>query len=264
MTKIKNIRTHASDKQRRDYITSLKSKKRMYLQNTDWTQLEDVKVLNQDDVDKWRQKLRDFQIDNESGEETEKQLDQLIAQQPVIQHESNTKENLFDTTEISDLKKKLQKLEKDNRLLKESLNDSFKESHEFFEDIYGKIGSKEKSEPELIYLDYNEAIEKIKELFIEYKNKTLMDNSILEYNLKRTMLEEAIDIKFSDSDSGDASLISDGEDLESVIDQCRDYFKTINSVYLRLKKEETSIYNMSVDELDQWFNKNGYRYRCKN
>ena len=260
MQKIKNLKLSKSYRQKQDFVTALKSKKRMHLQNTDWTQLEDVAVKNQDDIDAWRKSLRDFEIDIEANEQTERELDGIIARKPVPSYESKT-EKINVEKDVKELLDKINRLQKDNLHLRKSLNTIQLENNEKLEKIRNEQTPVE-TEEEDIALTKDEAQKKIEELFIEYKNETLMKAGILEYNLKKLLLEEAVDKKFSEPK--ERTLLSDNDDVEEVIRECKAFFRNINSIYLRLKKEESSIYNMSIQEINNWFKENGYRYRCEN
>lgn len=90
-TKIKNIKTVKTAKQINDEISLLKSKKRLELTNTDWTQLPDVPLYNREDFSAWRNKLRTLEIVSNSDE---KRLEELISEKPVPifnEHRESTK-----------------------------------------------------------------------------------------------------------------------------------------------------------------------------
>lgn len=252
MEKITNVRVHKSDQQRKDYILALETKKRLYLQNTDWTQLDDVKIKNQKQVDEWRQHLRNFKVGDNPTEEVEKRLDDIIDAKPEIQFDSNANSSGRAKTEI--LENKVKILEKE----------VFRLNKEFGESKFTDTTVEYKDEVE--YVSKEKAYEIIYENFIYYKNKILMENGILEYDLTKLLLEEAVDKKFSNVESESLTLLDEstaGEDLDEIISRCKNYFSKINEIYVGLKKEEASIYNMSTEEVNKWFVTNGYRYRSK-
>jgi hypothetical protein len=117
-------------------------------------------------------------------------------------------------------------------------------------------------------LTNEEAFEKLKECFNEYRANELIKQGVVEYNLKKVLLEEAIEKKLSSGYSETPLLDQDSnnhseEELQSIIDNCKKYFKRINELYTWLNKRERSLYNMDSNEMNEWFESHGYRYRCR-
>lgn len=233
MEKIRNLKTSKSFKQKQDYITSLRTKKKFFLNLTDWTQLYDVSVSNFEEITTWRKKLRGFSIPDDADHNTEKSLDALIQSIPDI-----GKVRSVDPVP------------------------------EYIEPVPSptpvEVEVEQENVEEDILLDEKQAREFARTAFTEYKNQRLLDNGILEYNMMRVLLEEAIDSQ-TEAQS-DSSLFAQcmGEDMASyeIIENCKQYFKNINGLYARLTKEQRSLYNMSIKQLNEWFKNNGYRYRC--
>jgi len=250
MKKIQNVKTRQSSKQENDKILALKSKKKYYLKNTDWTQINDVRIKNNDEIKKWRKRLRDFDIDDLSYEQSEKELEKIISEMPmpIIGKKVDTvdKEKEYNSDDISTVYKEL-------KTIKENISTIYKELD---------------NDNEIIELEEQEFRNVILKLFTEDANKLLMENGILEYNLMTILLEEAIDRQFSDDSYGpllDQYLESlNSLSLEEIISNCRSFFKNINGLYTNIAKQRARMYNMSIDSLNNWCVENGHRYRCYN
>lgn len=256
MQKIRNLTTKKSSKQHEDFLVASKAKKKFFLQSTDWSQLDDIEVDNIDEINEWRRKLREFSIDpNLSDEENERRLDKLVKNQPKIIAKTAVEKEPSSTPQ----RKSEEEIEKN---IKSSV---MLELLEEFKDEFSQSNKDEKVE--LTHLDYNNALIKALELFNEYKSQELLQNGIIEYNLKKILLEEAVDKKLSEDVN--TPLLDEHnkehtkEDLEEIIENCKQYFNKINKLYSNLNKYERSFYNMSIKELNEWFEENGYRYRCK-
>lgn len=233
MEKIRNLKTSKSFKQKQDYITSLRTKKKFFLNLTDWTQLYDVSVSNFEEITSWRKKLREFNIPDDADHNTEISLDALIQSIPDIG-------NVQSADPVP----------------------------EYIEPVPSstpvEVEVEQENLEEDILLDEKQAREFARTAFAEYKNQRLLDNGILEYNMMRVLLEEAIDSQTEEQ--SDSSLFSQCMEKDTssreVIENCKEYFKNINGLYATLSKEQRSLYNMSIKQLNEWFKNNGYRYRC--
>jgi hypothetical protein len=250
MKKIRNLTTSTTFKQKEDFLISLKAKKRFYLQQTDWTQLKDVPLRNDTELLEWRKKLRNFKIDEKADGSTKKELEKIIAEQPTpnISYNTNQDDTIGDVSidKFLDLERELN-----------NLNDKIEYTNK----------PQEQNEIELLSLE--ECEEQLKKCFNKYKANELIENGgVVEYNLKKIMLEEAVERKLSNGKSNTPLLDQDSTDhseteLDKIINDCKEYFKNINELYTRLNKEERSLYNMNSTEINEWFESHGHRYRCK-
>jgi len=289
MKKITNLKTTKSYKQKKDKLSALKAKKKFHLKNTDWTQIADVNIANINQVKEWRQKLRDVKI-TENDIASEKALEDILAEMPEIQIEKfssstgesdnldllNTIKDKIDTLykEINYLRSDISKNKSNIKTSEEQLAKlftNFSELHENVNDIRNEVNNiTDEMNPsnENILLDEQQARKFAQEIFIKYKNEKLTDNGILEYNMMRTLLEEAIDKRMSDDSNTpllEEYLKCNPEcSIGNIIENCKSFFKRINLLYADLAKEQQKIYNMSSHELNEWFKNNGYRYRCFN
>jgi hypothetical protein len=190
----------------------------------------------------WRKQLRNFVISENSNEETERALEKLITKKPEVEVVDIP---TGEVESIDDQKHRIDELEREINKLKEL----------FKQDV--------------IYLSPEEAKRRLYECFNEYRsNELIRKGNIVEYNLKKIMLEEAVEKDLSDGDSSTPLLDQDTTDhssleLQKIIDDCKSYFKNINTLYTRLNKEQRSLYNMDSNEMNEWFESHGYRYRCK-
>lgn len=242
MQRIRNIKTSKTEKQEKDFLVSLKAKKRFHLQSTDWTQLNDVSIFNKKEMIAWRRQLRNFPIFEDSDETTERALEKLIDQKPIIEIVDIPTDEYVSNDQSDE---RIKELEQEINRVKEALND------------------------EIIYLPHEDAKQKLEECFNEYRsNELIQKGNIVEYNLKKIMLEEAVEKDLSNGNSSTPLLDQDTTDhssseLHKIINDCKSYFKNINNLYTRLNKEQRSLYNMDSNEMNEWFESHGYRYRCK-
>jgi len=214
--------------------------------------LDDVYVENREEIDEWRKDLREYKIDATADESTERGLDSIIDAMPevkystaVIESDTTDKEATQDFTELAN--------KYDSSL--HNLSEHLKDTRGRLQDI------EDRDKTQMV--DKEHAHKIISDGFQQHKNRVLMENGILEYNLTKLMLEEAVDQKYAEHPVEGSLLTEDEHDLDEIIDKCKNYFKNINKVFMNLKKDESRVYTMDTDEINDWFNDNGYRYRCK-
>lgn len=248
MQKIKNLKTTKSYKQKEDKIAALRAKKNFNLKNTDWTQLPDVQISNSNEVIEWRKELRNLEIND--GEASERILEEVLSRmpEPIVKNSTIPQKSVIGSEKSEKLELEVVELRNELDRLK---NNKAKEDEELNQEII---------------LDEKQARSFAEEIFSEYKNKRLVDNGILEYNMMRTLLEEAIDRRISPDSHGPLleEYLNSNENIsiDDIIENCREFFKNINGLYVTFTKEQRNLYNMSLSELNNWFKENGHRYRC--
>lgn len=256
MQKIKNLKTEKSEKQIIDEWSTVEANRCYYLTSTDWTQLPDVHLKNREEFVQWRNKVRTLQIhDFSSPIEANNFLKTFESERPKAQFEEYKPINKnSDDPRIEALDKKL---DEQNVLVHQLINHMLETE-------------KDAREEDIASIDRAESIEIILGKLTDEHHKEMIDMGALTFPLKLSQVEQALDFLASDNESSVAtySLLdnetdgSDAEYAEKLIEDYKQYLKTLSVIDKRYADRCGSVYNMTTQDINDWFHSHGYRYRC--
>lgn len=250
---IRNLKTSKTEKQIQDEILSLKSKKRVQLANTDWTQLDDVPLKNAEEFRGWRKSLRDLEITSLTDGV---KLEEIISARPVPElGEFPDEEILESESDFDELHVEIP--------VQEYSEVDFTEFMDALDDVVV-----EEPEPPVIETR-EEAVAELEKKLIAEKGEELKSSDASSYALFRLLQEELIEYDLGDAPPKFLERYMEflelnpfaTEDLKEVEGICKDFFKRINDIFFKFEQKIRSVYTMSDEELTKELGERGYRYR---
>lgn len=261
--RIQNVQTKKTERQIETEWAEVAAMKSRLLSSTDWTQLDDVVLENDAEIRQWRQRLRDIDIreDFNSPKTASRYLSEYEASFPRVLYSSDTSRH------------------RQEDIRPEEFNENLDRLFQYVEALEKKITSLESlinepviEEEPVEYVSIENAQDIVLNQLKEQKNQNLVNSGSLEYPLISTKMEQAADFLSRDDEQplAEYSLlknnrnVSDVEYAEQILYECRNYFKNLYTIEKDYLHQIESVYNMSIDEMNEWFESHGYRYRCDN
>jgi hypothetical protein len=133
-----------------------------------------------------------------------------------------------------------------------------------------KVLSENNEDDEIKYYTFKKCKNKLLgDLKDEKNNNLIQDGSVLDYIIINERIEQATDYLCSTNPSlDDYSLLyndtklSDEEFVEMTLELSKTFYKKIYKIEEDYLQTVKSIYNMTQDQLNDYLETNGYRYRC--
>lgn len=289
MLEIKNLKTERTEFQENQEWAEAESIRLRLLSSTDWTQLKDIKLQNQEEIVSWREELRSINLKKDfntaskaksflkSYENTRpklikvpvedkndlKQLDDLKTQlEDSIKHQidsalnnNNKKDNLLEVMREELDEKILLSVENIKRYIDKEISD-LRSSHE-------------NTEPEIEAINTETVRDILLKSYKEQKQKELLDAGALEHVLIEAKLDQATEFLVKESNLEEYSLlenenpeVSDVDYVQSVVERSKLYFNKIYNIEKEYLQKEKLLYTMSSEELNEELKSYGHRYRC--
>lgn len=264
MITIKNIQTKRSDKQIEDEWAKVIATKKSLLRHTDWTQLQDVNLDNKKDFLQWRKELRDLNI-RKSFNNTKEAFSFLEDYKkkipnPIFKNDKSNEENI-----------KLNDVIKENKQLKESIADLNILVHQLKDSLLEEFKNRETAidKDTIEEIGVEESIKFIVSEIKKEKHNKLINEGALTFSILASKMEQAVDFLSSDSTDLDSySLLNNDSSThdrvyaKNVIEDYKNKRKQLNNIESSYLQKEQSVYNMSSDDINEFFVNNGHRYRC--
>lgn len=257
------MKVQKSSKQIADSWKLASAEKKALLLSTDWTQLDDVNLENSQAFSNWRKKLREVNL--QETFETSSQAREFLKlfrekmPKPVFIKTSNN--NLPDDTDyisqISNLKLEVKGL----NVLVHQLVDSLKRKESAYTD----------KDVDIEEIPYAEAKLCVISDIQKRKHAELLDAGALTFPLLSEKAEQAIDFLASSNDTrlNTYSLfhhVSDKDEVQhanNIISLYKKLREQLNDIELRYLQEESKVHNMTHEEINEYLNSHGHRYRCQ-
>ena len=286
---IKNIKTEKTEKQKDNEWKSVIGHKTLLLNSTDWTQLEDVFLSNKDEFVKWRRNLRKtdlkevFDSPEQATEFLKKYEDRLP--KPVFNHAVPSTDDTIHVEEAEETEKKetplhllsmfdeiRKKLQDDFEQKKRELEAEKEQKLKIINDKLVELEEEIKNQREPITdISLSEAHRLIISHKKRYSTEVIVDK-IIEFPILLGQVEQALDFLSDDSANIEDYYLLDNSDVavdntsyaHSIIDSYKNFLKEQKQVKENFAKELESVYDMTLEEVNEFFETNGYRYRCSN
>lgn len=257
--KITNLKTIESDNKKKNKLSEMRAWKRKLLSSTDWVTLPDVSknIKNLEDVISWRDSVRNVKIERVSD---------IVSAEKELTYLGRTKvEPIKDNHSIKPLTMskpqtsatKPCKMCEDNKKLILDLQNRISKMENVLQ---------EKEYTILTHVESFKAAEKIlvEELLKEYLTK------YMKYSVVREKVEQATEYLSSNGQDNltDYTLLindgnaSDEEYARAVINDGKELLQEYSEFLNKVDKELKYVYTMKCDELTDFFEEHGYRYRC--
>jgi len=247
-TEIKNLKTSKTEKQVQDEITALKAKKKVQLMQTDWTQLKDVHLENEEQILGWRKAVRNLEI---TSLEDKSALEVLIKNRPPLV--------LTEEVPPFEIEDAPPEEDEEDIVFFDSTSDE-----EYMSDLMNTVIE------DFLTIDSKEYAKKfLLEALVGEKNAALSKADSSSYSLFRLLQEELIEHELGTNPPKFLAkyMASIGlnpqvtEDLKEVEEICKEFFSTVNAVFFTFEEKIRSVYTMSNEDLERELKKLGYRYR---
>lgn len=275
MIKIKNLKTEKTEKQIKNEWNTVKGQKHLLLTHTDWTQLSDVPLVNKEEFVKWRKTLRKAELETMFDVPSQ-------AMEFLVKYEERLPKPVFDFSMLPFSENQLEpKTEGENDRL-ENLTIALDELQEQVKDIKEKKDWQALEQKVTALEDLlNSQINTFEILSLEDAHKIIVNHytqlegnksldRLLQFPILAGQVEQALDFLSDPSsnindyyllDNPDSS-VDDKEYAHSVIRSYKEFLKNQKELRNDFQKQIQSVYTMSIEDVNGFFNANGYRYRC--
>ena len=250
MLYIKNIKTAKTASQINDEWKKAEAYRNSLLASTDWTQLPDVGLCNIEEYVKWRKDIRAVDLKKmfENASDAEEYIKTL---------ESTKPEPVLST---------IGETGSENRY--EKLQNELKELNVLVHQLVSALKEPNISESETI-IDRKKSIPLIIDFLMKEKNEKLIQAGVLTFPILISQMDQAIDFLSREDSTLDSYSVlhnntdsADREYVQAVIDNFKEKRKELYEIDRAYLQKQQNVYNMSIEEVNNYFIENGHRYRC--
>lgn len=257
MIKIKNLKTEKTERQIENEWKSIIGQKNHLLLSTDWTQLSDVPLANRKEFTKWRRGLRKINV-RETFDSPSQALEFLNKYEerlptPEFDFSLSTDQDEPDEIQTSD--------EKPDMAYQEQISRLEEKLHRIEQHV------------DLLNSVSTIPIEEARQIIVNHLKRDMFDNSeirFIDFPILLGQVEQALDF-LSDSKASieDYYLLEktdpamdDKEYAHFVIQSYKQFLKDQKNIKKDYQERVSSVYDMSVEQINDFLQSNGYRYRC--